>query len=492
MEWLQKSEGHSDLCTNLQRLYVAETCSSLDDKCFSNSSRITTTTCRCFVKSRVRSPSSPFILQLPMSLKRLLLVPYLLAYAVRSLSTPCLGGGGTPTMTFEVVQYNLFGRPALVFKDGQSERLQRIPEALVNHSKTIDVFTLAEGFDSSRDDMLAQFRKLGFEHSTSILDGPAATNGGVIIVSKWPILKEAQHLYGTTCHGTDCLAAKGVKYARVLKSVNGVSKIFNVFATHLQMRKFIDAVGIPAHEPLILAGDFNVDNQTFRDEVTNLELTLKAHEPLRIGNQRYTSDPHTNVLVGRDGAAGDNKCKAQYESNWGPLQVGVAGVYTPSLNTRTTCSKQDGGDNKCYCPCCPFEWLDYVLYAQAPYQQPSTVPTLEALVNQVSLFKADWSDENGPAKMAMRDLSDHYPVLGKLTFPLTRGKGMDNDPSSYNLDGCSTDSDCHLGDSGCLCKGAQCYYKGNYTDGSKLDKDHPVNRNCAFELDRAKCICGPK
>ncbi|KAI9909697.1 hypothetical protein PsorP6_014640 [Peronosclerospora sorghi] len=342
------------------------------------------------------------------------------------------------------IKYNIFGRPFL--SDGQSERLLRIPEALVNHSKTIDVFTFAEAFDSSRDDMLAQFRNLGFEHSTSILDDPSGnsfTNGGVIIVSKWPILKEAQHLYGTTCAETDCLAAKGVKYARVSKSVNGVSKIFNVFATHMQMRQFIDAAGIPADEPLILAGDFNVDNQTFRDEVTNLELILKAHEPLRIGNQRYTSEyvmrllpintyieivsnsfsPHTNVLVGRDGAADDNKCEALYEDSWGTKQDGV---YTPSVNTRTTCSKQDGGDNKCYCPCCPFEWLDYVLYAQvdflgitAPYQQPSTVPTLEALVNQVSVFTAGWSDANGSAKMAMRDLSDHYPVLAKFTFPLT-------------------------------------------------------------------------
>ncbi|KAI9911483.1 hypothetical protein PsorP6_009249 [Peronosclerospora sorghi] len=260
-------------------------------------------------------------------------------------------------------------------------------------------------------------------------------------------------------------------------------------------------------EPLILAGDFNVDNQTFRDEVTNLELTLKAHEPHRIRNQRYTSDPHTNVLVGRDGAADDNKCESKYEDSWGPHK---AGVYTPSEKTRTTCSKQDGGDNKCYCPCCPLSgWITFSMpkYRQfstvlstnsssfgitAPYQQPSTCPTLEALVDQVSIFTAGWSDANGTTKMTMRDLSDHYPVLGKFTFPLTRGKGMDNDPSTYHLDGCSYHSDCALGDSVCLCKGPQCYCKGNHTEGSKLDTDHPVNRNCLLDSDLGKCFCGPK
>lgn len=61
-------------------------------------------------------------------------------------------------------------------------------------------------------------------------------NGGVIVVSKWPIIHEAQHVYRNACHYSDCLAAKGVKYARMLKTVGSTSKIFNVFATHMQVR----------------------------------------------------------------------------------------------------------------------------------------------------------------------------------------------------------------------------------------------------------------
>ncbi|CAI5732288.1 unnamed protein product [Hyaloperonospora brassicae] len=424
-------------------------------------------------------------------------------------------------MTLQVLQYNLFGRPYEVSKDGQRERLQRVPESLDRISKSIDVVTLAEAdIQTQRDDMLAQFQKFGFHHVTSILHDPdpftSLLNGGVMIVSKWPIVREAQHVYRNACHYSDCLAAKGVKYARILKTVDGVSKIFNVFATHMQawstlegrsdrieqakqMRQFIDAIGIPHHEPLLLAGDFNVDNHTFGSEVAYLVELLQAHEPRRIGEQNFTSDPHTNVLVGRDGAAISSKCFAQYVHNWGPAKDGV---YHPSLLTRSTCmvhAVMDEAswlvhaevDDMCYCPCCPLEWLDYTLYGRDPYQQPSTMPTIEAYANQVSRFTVDWTASESSMKMALVDLSDHYPVLGKYEFPVTRGKGKDDDPMTYHLDGCSTDDDCHFRSFRCYCNGRNCYYEGNYTNGWHLDSTHPVNRNCLYQKTSFRCLCGP-
>ncbi|CAI5710500.1 unnamed protein product [Peronospora destructor] len=143
------------------------------------------------------------------------------------------------TMSFEVFQYNVFGRPSIVSEDGQRERLERIPESLIHISETIDVVTFAEAdIRTDRNELLAQLKNVGLAYSTSILNDPdpftSILNGGVIIVSKWPILKEAQHVYRHACHYSDCLAAKGVKYARLLKTVNGLQKIFNVFATHMQ------------------------------------------------------------------------------------------------------------------------------------------------------------------------------------------------------------------------------------------------------------------
>uniref|UniRef100_H3H0L1 Endonuclease/exonuclease/phosphatase domain-containing protein n=1 Tax=Phytophthora ramorum TaxID=164328 RepID=H3H0L1_PHYRM len=185
-------------------------------------------------------------------------------------AAPILHTVAPNSMAFEVLQYNLFGRPYEVSNDGQSERLQRVPESLHRISATIDVVTFAEAdIGAQRDEMLAQFRKFGFNYSTSILHDPdpftSLLNGGVMVVSKWPIIREAQHVYRNACHYSDCLAAKGVKYARLLKTVDGSSKIFNVFATHMQawstpdgrsdriqqakqMRAFIDDMGIPVHE----------------------------------------------------------------------------------------------------------------------------------------------------------------------------------------------------------------------------------------------------
>uniref|UniRef100_A0AAV1TV76 sphingomyelin phosphodiesterase n=1 Tax=Peronospora matthiolae TaxID=2874970 RepID=A0AAV1TV76_9STRA len=427
----------------------------------------------------------------------------------------------TSTMTLHVLQYNLFGRPYEVSKDGQRERLQRVPESISHISTTIDVVTLAEAdVQMQRDDMLAQFRKFGFHYVTSILHDPdpftSLLNGGVMVVSKWPIVREAQHVYRNACHYSDCLAAKGVKYARILKTVDGSSKVFNVFATHMQawstpegrsdrieqakqMRHFVDAIGIPHHEPLILAGDFNVDNHTFATEVAQLVELLQAHEPHRVGAQNFTSDPHKNVLVGRDGAAISNKCFAQYVHNWGPAKDGV---FHPSLLTRSTCriNIDIGGpswlvyaqpDNMCYCPCCPLEWLDYILYGKDPYQQPSTLPTIEAYVNQVPHFMVDWTAPESSMKIALADLSDHYPVLGKYEFPVTHGKGKDDDPMTYHLDGCSTDDDCHFRNFRCYCNGQNCYYEGNYTNGWNLDSTHPVNRNCLYQKSSFRCLCGP-
>lgn len=56
------------------------------------------------------------------------------------------------------------------------------------------------------------------------------------------------------------------------------------------------------------------------------------------------------------------------------------GTYRPNALTRSTCQRsfltpphEDKvlvfvqPDNMCYCPCCPFEWLDYVLHAQGTW-----------------------------------------------------------------------------------------------------------------------------
>jgi hypothetical protein len=56
------------------------------------------------------------------------------------------------------------------------------------------------------------------------------------------------------------------------------------------MYEFVTDLNLPYHEPLVFAGDFNVDNHTFAGEVAHLIELLHATAPIRVGSQEYTSE----------------------------------------------------------------------------------------------------------------------------------------------------------------------------------------------------------
>jgi hypothetical protein len=113
----------------------------------------------------------------------------------------------------------------------------------------------------------------GFTHNSGILNDYLPFNGGVIIFSRWPIEATADYdfeLCGPTSQ--DCLANKGIKYARI----NKLGKYYNVFGTHFdagsdsadleaknlqytEMKNFIAAQNIPSSEAVIWGGDLNTD-----------------------------------------------------------------------------------------------------------------------------------------------------------------------------------------------------------------------------------------
>lgn len=112
-------------------------------------------------------------------------------------------------------------------------------------------------------------------------------------------------------------------------------------------------------------------------------------------------------------------------------------------------------------------------------------------MNQVAPFVVDWTAPESNRHMALVDLSDHYPVLGRLEFAVNRGPGLDNDPLTFHLDGCSTDDDCHFRGFRCYCNGPNCYFQGKQLNGWDLDSKHPVNRNCLLQKTSMHCLCGP-
>lgn len=54
------------------------------------------------------------------------------------------------------------------------------------------------------------------------------------------------------------------------------------------MHAFAQALAIPKNEPLIFAGDFNVDNVSYPHEVSNLVRLLDANRPIQVGENQFT------------------------------------------------------------------------------------------------------------------------------------------------------------------------------------------------------------
>ena len=422
------------------------------------------------------------------------------------------------TVPFRMVNYNIFGRWFnLAGYEGQSERLKEIPIALANNPKTqgADIITIEEswcpdstpvtgkavcGGDKSGDILAQSMKDNGWPYGTTVINNYGTTlvkkqtSGGSRIFSKWPILMTSQYVY-SDCTGGDCSASKGAVYVRIMKQ----GQIFNVFGTHLQAwstpegakirasqltelyTKFLPAIDIPmdGSEPILFGGDFNTDNIAFPQEVANLKSILHASLPTQIGDQKYSSDPTTNYLVGKDGAAKQDdkslKCYNDYKNGF------KVGQYP---NTK--------------CSCCPKEMLDYILYCTASgYLQPvsSNIEIIPLKATKMLTHKWGWCEgagclvnkkEFGNIKGDM--LSDHYPVVANFTFTPHKSK------NTY-LDGCSSDNDCNLklfGKDSCYCDGPNCHLDGKVVNGWKEGGNNKVNANCHFRASEAgSCFCRP-
>lgn len=175
-----------------------------------------------------------------------------------------------------------------------------------------DVVVLQEVFDSkSYDFLLGNFSKKfpfhtpvigktksGWDSTQGAWSSLKPENGGVIIISKWPIVEKIQHIYNESC-GSDSLSLKGFAYAKI--DFNGT--YYHIIGTHLQsedeyckiigfdskgvktrklqleeINNFIKNKNIPKNEFVIIAGDMNIDKQNKFEYKRMLEI-LDVHEP---------------------------------------------------------------------------------------------------------------------------------------------------------------------------------------------------------------------
>lgn len=216
----------------------------------------------------------------------------------------------TPTdpHVLDVLTFNAALLPEVAASTRQAARVAVMGAHLAGY----DVLVLQELFVNRwRDRLLAELSAY-YPYRTDIVgvDGARGNflrqDGGIVILSRWPIVRQAQMTFGAACSGSDCLADKGVAYAAVTKG----AQTYHVFGTHAQsefgfgvervraeqfalMRAFVDAQEIPADEPVVLAGDFNVDAAT--PELAAMLETLVAVRPVTIGGLRQTWDPERNA-----------------------------------------------------------------------------------------------------------------------------------------------------------------------------------------------------
>lgn len=317
------------------------------------------------------------------------------AAAVASVAAAALAAATAPSAQaaesttaprLSVLTYNVFLMSKNLYPNwGQDHRASEIPKASFFQGK--DVVVLQEAFDNGASDALksnasAQYpyqtpvvgrSKSGWDATGGSYSSTTPEDGGVTILSKWPIVRKEQFVYKDAC-GADWWSNKGFAY--VVLDVNGTK--VHVVGTHAQstdsgcaageaaeMRArqfravdaFLDAKNIPVTEQVIVAGDMNVDSRT---------------------------PEYASMLANADLAGADTRTGHPYS-------------FDTALNSIA---------NYRY-PTDPREDLDYVLYRKGN-ARPAGWEN-----NVVKEDSAPWTVSSWGTSYTYTNLSDHYPVIGR-------------------------------------------------------------------------------
>lgn len=303
--------------------------------------------------------------------------------AVTVAATPSASAAAVPHL--KVLSYNTFLMSKTLYPNwGQDHRAQAI--AAADFFQGNDVVVLQEAFDNSASDALKSRAAAQYPHQTPVVgrsrSGWDATggaysattpeDGGVTLLSKWPIVHKEQYIYKDAC-GSDYFSNKGFVYA--VLDVNGTK--VHVVGTHTQstdsgckageaaadrakqlkeVDAFLDAKNIPADEEVMVAGDLNIDSH---------------------------GDEYPALLGNADLAPADSRTGHPY-----------------SFDT------QENSIAKYRYPNDPREDLDYVLHRNGharPAGWQNTVVKEESAPWTVSSWGKDYTYTN---------LSDHYPLIG--------------------------------------------------------------------------------
>ncbi|MEW2168126.1 sphingomyelin phosphodiesterase [Streptomyces sp. NPDC007084] len=289
-------------------------------------------------------------------------------------ATPASAAGAT-TPPMRVLTYNVFLMSKSLYPNwGQDHRAAEIPKA--SFFRGNDVVVLEEAFDNSASDALKSAASAEYPYQTPVVgrakSGWDATggaysattpeDGGVTVLSKWPILRKEQYVYKDAC-GSDWWSNKGFAY--VVLNVNGTK--VHVIGTHAQstdsgcgtgeaaaMRSrqfkaidaFLDAKNIPADEQVLVAGDMNVDSRSaeYASMLADADLVgadARTGHPYSFDTQqnsialdRYPNDPREDLdhVLHRAGharpAAWTNEVVKEQCAPWTVSSWGTSYTYT--------------------------------------------------------------------------------------------------------------------------------------------------------------------
>ncbi|MBT2384170.1 sphingomyelin phosphodiesterase [Streptomyces sp. ISL-11] len=295
-------------------------------------------------------------------------------------------GGATAAAVPElkVLTYNTFLMSTSLYPNwGQDHRAKAIPAAGFFGGN--DVVVLQEAFDNGASDALkanaaGQYpyqtpvvgrSKGGWDATSGNYSTTTPEDGGVAVLSKWPIVRKEQVIFKDAC-GSDWWSNKGFAY--VVLNVNGTK--VHLVGTHTQstdsgckageaaadrakqfrqIDAFLDAKNIPAGEQVMLAGDLNVDSH---------------------------SAEYASMLADADLAPADSRTGHPY--SFDTKENSIAAYRYPT----------DGRED-----------LDYVLHRNG-HARPAA--WRNAVVKESS---APWTVSSWGKDYTYTDLSDHYPVV---------------------------------------------------------------------------------
>ncbi|URM89009.1 sphingomyelin phosphodiesterase [Streptomyces sp. MRC013] len=218
-------------------------------------------------------------------------VSAVLAAVPPAAAAPPASAAPAATPALKVLTYNVFLFSRALYPNwGQDHRAGAIPAAPFFPGN--DVVVVQEAFDNTASDALMRNAAARYPHRTPVMgrgtsgwDATAGSyspvafeDGGVAVLSRWPILRREQYVYEDAC-GADRHSNKGFVYA--VLDVGG--RRVHVVGTHAQstdpgcsageaeqirsrqfkaVDAFLDGKAVPASEQVIVAGDLNVDSRS--------------------------------------------------------------------------------------------------------------------------------------------------------------------------------------------------------------------------------------